>query len=406
MKNICRKIIGLILILMIISSANLALAVSQAEINAQKNQQSQINSQIDEAEEKQKQIETEKSKTMQQVENISSQLDSYESQIDDLNSQIDDANAKIKESQEKLTQNEEEYKKKQETLKQRLVVIYESGETSYLDVLLNSSSLTDFISNYYLVSELTEMDTQLMEGLEKQKKEIEASKQEIETSKAQLTNAKSSKESVSSELKTAKSEKDKYVAQLSGEEAQLQKEIDELKNHESSISSKIKKMQQEYDEQIKKNNNTSNSSKNNSSNNSSINNGTSSYGFGWPVSNHSIGTGYGVSGKYWSSGYHTGIDFPVSSGTPVYAVGNGQVFDTGYNYAYGNFVEIYHGNNLYSYYAHGSSVQVSIGQNVSKGQQIMLSGSSGNVTGAHLHFEIRTPGYRYANCVNPRTYLP
>lgn len=406
MKNICRKIIGLILILMIISSANLALAVSQSEINAQKNQQSQINSQIDEAEEKQKQIESEKSKTMQQVESISSQIDNYESQIDDLNSQIDEANTKIKEAQEKLTKNEEEYKKKQETLKQRLVVIYESGETSYLDVLLNSSSLTDFISNYYLVSELTEMDTQLMEGLEKQKQEIEASKQEIETSKAQLTNAKSSKESVSAELKTAKSEKDKYVAQLSDEEAQLQKEIDELKNHESSISSKIKKMQQEYDEQIKKNNNTSNSSKNNSSNNSSINNGTSSYGFGWPVSNHSIGTGYGVSGKYWSSGYHTGIDFPVSSGTPVYAVGNGQVFDTGYNKAYGNFVEIYHGNNLYSYYAHGSSVQVSIGQNVSKGQQIMLSGSSGNVTGAHLHFEIRTPGYRYANCVNPRTYLP
>ena len=102
---------------------------------------------------------------------------------------IKDSVLKIKESQEKLTQNEEEYKKKQETLKQRLVVIYESGETSYLDVLLNSSSLTDFISNYYLVSELTEMDTQLMEGLEKQKNEIEASKQEIETSKAQLTNA-------------------------------------------------------------------------------------------------------------------------------------------------------------------------------------------------------------------------
>ena len=174
-------------------------------------------------------------------------------------------------------------------------------------------------------------------------------------------------------------------------------EIDELKNHESSISSKIKKMQQEYDEQIKKNN---------SSNNGSINNGTSSYGFGWPVSNHTIGTSYGVAGSYWSSGYHTGIDFPVLSGTPVYSVGDGQVFDTGYNSAYGNFVEIYHGNNVYSFYAHATSVRVSVGQKVSKGQQIMISGSTGNVSGPHLHFEIRTPGYRYANCVNPRPYLP
>lgn len=410
MKNICKRIIGIILTVILISSTNVALAVSQSEINKQKDEREQISNQIEEAEEKKKEVENKKTEAQKQVDSLNSQIDGYESQIEDLNSQIENANTKIKESEEKLVKNEEEYKKKQETFKQRLVVIYESGETSYLDVLLNSSSLTDFISNYYLVSELTEMDTQLIEELEKQKQEIESSKQEIETSKEKLTTAKESKENVANELKSAKSEKNKYVAQLSEEEVQVQKDIDELKNHEGSISSKIKKMQQEYDEQVKNSNSSSNSSKNNNSsnnsNNSNTNNGTSSYGFGWPVSNHSIGTGYGVSGRYWSSGYHTGIDFPVPTGTPVYTVGNGQVFDTGYNSAYGNFVEIYHGNNVYSFYAHGSSVQVSVGQNVSKGQQIMLSGKSGNVTGAHLHFEIRTPGYKYANCVNPRPYLP
>ena len=127
---------------------------------------------------------------------------------------------------------------------------------------------------------------------------------------------------------------------------------------------------------------------------------------GWPVGNHSIGTGYGVKGRYWSLGYHTGVDFPVSSGTPVFSVGDGVVCDTGYNSAYGRFVEIYHGNNIYSFYAHGSSVIVSYGQTVTKGQQIMLSGATGNVTGAHLHFEIRTPGSQFRNCVNPMGYLP
>ena len=102
----------------------------------------------------------------------------------------------------------------------------------------------------------------------------------------------------------------------------------------------------------------------------------------------------------------SGVDFPVPSGTPVYAVGDGQVVDTGFNRAYGNYVEIYHGNNIYSFYAHASSVKISSGQHVTKGQQIMLSGATGNVTGPHLHFEIRTPGPRYANCVNPMNYLP
>ena len=134
--------------------------------------------------------------------------------------------------------------------------------------------------------------------------------------------------------------------------------------------------------------------------------GTSSFGFGWPVANHSIGTRYGEAGKWWSSGYHTGVDFPVGTGTAVYAVGDGQVFDTGYNSAYGNFVEIYHGNNVYSFYAHASRVNVSKGQKVSKGQQIMSSGATGNVSGPHLHFEIRTPGYGYSSCVNPMPYLP
>ena len=96
----------------------------------------------------------------------------------------------------------------------------------------------------------------------------------------------------------------------------------------------------------------------------------------------------------------------MPSGTPVYSVGDGQVVDTGYNRAYGNYVEIYHGNNIYSFYAHASSVIVSSGQYVTKGQQVMRSGRTGNVTGAHLHFEIRTPGPRYANCVNPMNYLP
>ena len=169
-------------------------------------------------------------------------------------------------------------------------------------------------------------------------------------------------------------------------------------------------MKAEYDRQLeeqrKKNTTSSSSSSSSSGSSSSPGNATSSYGFGWPVANHTIGTGYGVKGKYWSLGYHTGIDFPVSDGTAVFSIGDGQVVDAGYSSAYGNNIIIYHGNNIYSLYAHASSLLVSSGAHVTKGQQIMKSGHSGNVTGPHLHFEIRTPGYKFANCVNPRSYLP
>ena len=167
MKNICQKIIGILLVVIILASTNISLAVTKEEINKQKNQQSEINSQIDEAKEKQKEIESKKSETMKQVESISSQIENYETQIDSLDSQISEANAKIKEQEQKLAQAEEDYKKQEELIKQRMVAIYVSGETSYLDVLLSSKSLTDFISSYYLVSELTKMDTEKQQNLKK-----------------------------------------------------------------------------------------------------------------------------------------------------------------------------------------------------------------------------------------------
>ncbi len=402
MKNICKKITALVIIGIFLTSFNISLAVTQAEINDQKNQQQQNNNKIKETEQKKEEVQEQKDETLKEVEQLNTQITDYQGQISSLESQISDANAKIKESEVKISQSQKEYDDQQKKLEERIVAVYESGETSYLDVLLNSESITDFISNYYLVSEITQYDKELLGKIQKQKEEIENAKKELEASKNTLTTAKSEKESVNNQLKSAKSEKDAKVSQLSAEEQELQKELDELKNHESSISSKILQMQREYDAQK-----ASNTNKNQNNNSGSLNNNaSSSYGFGWPVANHSIGTGFGVSGKYWSSGYHTGIDFPVPSGTTVYAVGDGQVFDTGYNRAYGNFVEIYHGNNVYSFYAHGTSVSVSVGQKVSKGQVIMSSGATGNVTGAHLHFEIRTPGYKYANCVNPRPYLP
>lgn len=411
MKNICKKITGIILIAILITSTNVALAVTQSDIDKQQNEKDQISNKIDETEEKKKEVEAKKSEAQKQVESINSQIDSYEAQIENLDSQIDEANAKIKETEEKLAQKQEEYEKKQETFKQRLVVIYESGETSYLDVLLNSSSLTDFISNYYLVSELTEMDSQLIESLEKEKEEIEKYKKEIEKNKESLTVAKASKESVANSLKTAKSEKDKYVAQLSDEEKELEKEIDELKKANDRIKNEIIIAQEKYKQQLEE---LKKQEEKNSSEGSS--GGSSSTGSGYfmrPVSTGSISAR-----AYYSSGkFHGALDYAVSEGTPVYAAATGVVMSTAnLSGSYGTYVVIRHANGLQSYYAHGTygSICVSPGQTVKKGQQIMKSGNTGNSKGAHLHFEVRKSPYKYEykataygqdSRVNPENYM-
>ncbi|GLW72188.1 peptidase [Kitasatospora phosalacinea] len=117
-----------------------------------------------------------------------------------------------------------------------------------------------------------------------------------------------------------------------------------------------------------------------------------------------VTTGYKVAGSNWSSGYHTGIDFPVATGTSLKAVANGTVVSAGNGGAYGNQVVIKLADGKYAQYAHLSSISVSAGQTVTAGQQIGLSGATGNVTGPHLHFEIRTTP-DYGSDIDPVAYL-
>ncbi|MEU9185699.1 LysM peptidoglycan-binding domain-containing M23 family metallopeptidase [Streptomyces sp. NPDC048484] len=127
-------------------------------------------------------------------------------------------------------------------------------------------------------------------------------------------------------------------------------------------------------------------------------------GFALPVAGASIGTSYKMSGSMWSSGYHTGVDFVVPTGTALKSVGAGTVVSAGWGGAYGNQVVIQLADGHYAQYAHLSSLSVSAGQTVTGGQQVGLSGATGNVTGPHLHFEIRTTP-DYGSDVDPLAYL-
>ncbi|MFE7978278.1 peptidoglycan DD-metalloendopeptidase family protein [Streptomyces shenzhenensis] len=131
---------------------------------------------------------------------------------------------------------------------------------------------------------------------------------------------------------------------------------------------------------------------------------TATTGYGLPVDGARIGTSYRVAGGMWSSGYHTGVDFVVPTGTSLKAVGAGTVVSAGWGGAYGNQVVVKLADGHYAQYAHLSQLSVSAGQTVAAGQQVGLSGATGNVTGPHLHFEIRTTP-TYGSDVDPLAYL-
>ena len=397
MKKVILKIGTILLITIFIAQSNMAIAATKTELNQSS---SETDKKIEEAKEQLEGIQSEKSETMKQVEELTYQISEYQNQIDDLDNQIDDLNAKIEEAQNNLNKAQEDYTKQEQLLEERLIVSYESGETSYLDFLLSSDSITELISNYYLITELATTDAELLESIQKQKEEIENAKQTLESDKKELESAKASKQSVATQLQNSKNQKDAYAAQLTAEEKQTQSELEQFEQDKREIQAELARIAAQEEAARKAQENNGGSSNN-------ISNNPSASGYIRPIVGYSITCGwYGYAG-------HTGVDFSGSeiSGKPILAVKDGTVVTStalknpnGTYRSYGEYIVISHGDGTMTLYAHGApgSRLVSPGQKVKQGQQIMSVGTTGNSTGYHLHFEVRVNG----RPVNPTPYLP
>lgn len=414
MKNLSKKILGIIIIAIITLYPNLILAETESELNSQKTENNQ---KIEDAQEKQKEVQEEKNQTITEVNKLTDEITDYQSQINNLDAQIDEANTKLEEETKKLEEAEQKYNEQQETLNTRIVALYEAGETSYLDVLLSSESVTDFISNYYIISEIAECDLDLLEQIDNQKQEIEKAKAEIENSKNQLATAKADKERVSQELQAKKAEKNTYVAQLSAQEQEIEAQIEELQQANVQIDKDIAAAREAARKKLEEEQKKNQSNNNNSGSGNSGSNGGASGGISNPSASgfiYPVPSGYATitTGMYYSNGsYHGAVDFGTGgiSGQPVYAVADGVVITAkALTTSYGNYIIIMHRDGLYTLYAHGQagSIAVSQGQYVKQGQQIMRVGNTGNSFGAHLHFEVRTGNGLYSDRVDPRPYLP
>lgn len=401
MKHIRKKknIIIIVAIIILIMTADIvkvyATSTNELRQQQQRNQQS-----IKETEEEQEKVKSQMSSIQKEVEELNSQISDYEVEILNLSNSIEETSKKIEIMQIDLNGKQKELEEKEELLEKRLVASYKAGNTSYLDVLLNSESLTDFLSNYYLMEQLAESDTKLINSIKEAKKTIEESKVALEESKKDLEITKKTIESKKELLAVSKSEKSVKVSQLSEEVQELEEKIEEMRAEDANILAAIKASE--------KNNNKPSNNTGGSSQTPSLS------GFILPIpraySLVTTGWYYSATGQF-KGGLHGGTDFGAGGiyGQPVYAAKAGTIMTTeNRTDGYGTHVTINHHDGTYTLYAHGirGSICVSPGQYVSQGQQIMQVGSTGKSTGAHLHFEIRIGSGTWNERVNPLEYLP
>ena len=314
-----------------------------------------------------------------EIANLNDDIITLEMEISSLDEKSTSLSNSIKENSSKLETLTEEYTENKDLLDRRLVAMYRAGNTRYLDVLLNSSSVSDFISNYYLIEKVVDADTRLLDTVSEKKSELEEREITLRNQREELSEARESAEKKRVSLSNMSVVKNSYVKKLSKEEKDLQDEITEFQKALKQIESDISAVSLE-----------------------SISPDYIGGDMRWPVPGYSrITSNFGMRVHPITGVYklHTGVDISAPEGTNFIAAADGVVVKAYYNSAYGNMVMIDHGGGVVTLYAHGSSIEVSVGDTVKQGQTVLKVGHTGYATGPHAHFEIRVNG-EYKNPLN------
>ena len=345
-------------------------------------QKEQVESQIEETNTKLEYVQEELSDTLLKVQETEDKIMQYEKDIEELATKMENLQKSIDEANIALTESEQTYQEKSNLLAKRLVAMYEAGETQYLDILLNSRDITDFISRYYVIQEIAEYDSILIHQIEEEKNNLEITKQKLEKEQGELKIIKSKSEQTSIVLSNMKTLQQSYVDDLTEGEKILQEQLTEYKKEKEEIERQIELATNAIDPDIQ-------------------------YTGGemlWPVaiSGTAITSNYGVR-EHPIQGVvreHTGIDIGNTPlGSPVVAAADGVVTYAGWLGGYGNCVMINHGDGIVTLYGHGNKILTTVNTEVKQGDVIMEVGSTGNSTGPHLHFEVRVNG-EYTNPLN------
>lgn len=310
-----------------------------------------------------------------------------ENQLDKINEQIADKSANIEATQLLLEQQEEAFL-------DRMVANYMEQEADYIELILGSVNLVDFLTRLDSVNAIFDYDQKIIENLKKNRAMLEADKQTLEDAQAtQITRANEYADTIK-ETQAALDQKYDYMNQLYVQEATWVAEYTKQKELENQINAELEQYlwelaekQRKLEEQQKLEAQKYQAAK-----------------AGWPLEagvSWYVSSPFGWRNLYGVQDYHLGIDLACANGTDVLAFNSGTVLKSEYHWSYGNYVLIDHGSGIATLYAHLSDRWVSAGDTVTSGQQIGNVGLTGTTFGYHLHFEVRENG----SVTDPAPYL-
>ena len=347
---------------------------------------------IDEAEDKADELEQQKESAEAEKEKLISQLNGI---IDDMN-----------ETQEKLTVKEEEINAAEqelvqakinennqyESMKKRIKFMYEGGNTQFLEVLLQSQSIGDLLNKAEYVSQLSSYDRDMLTEFQNTVKEVEEKEAALQEEYTELNDLQDQ----------LAEQQDQVQTLIDSKEAQIADIQDEIKANEATLE-KLKKEAEEA-KRLREEQAAAAAAGSVGSSYTPPSGGNVVSGNGYfthPCPGMTYQSSYFGEIREFEVGGHKGNDYAAPVGTPTYAAAAGTVLIAGWSNSAGNWVVINHGNGLVTKYMHHSSLCVSTGQYVEKGQQIGYVGSTGQSTGPHLHFQVELNGVP----VSPDSYM-
>lgn len=392
MKKTKKILIISCITILVVSMITSTFAVTQKDAENVKNQ-------INDTEEEIKKVESSLSDAMKEIQELEGDISEVEYNLEKLQANLKKLNNEISELEKKLEQAEKDYDERYKIACDRVVSQYKYGKITFLDVLLNSSSLTDFLNSYHTVEQIMSVDQELLDDLEKEKQQITEDKQTLQDKKDKLNEEKQQVEKQKVSLSNKKSTKQKMVSQLNSQESALQQQKEEYYKELENIQAELRRIAEAV----------------------SKNNGGGNYSGGtlqFPCPGFSrISSRFGSRGAPLAGGstYHKGVDLAAPMGTSILAAESGTVIAVSktctHNYGkskscrcgggFGNYVMVNHGNGLVTVYAHCTSINVGLGEKVTRGETIATVGSTGASSGFHLHFGTLLNG----TYVDPAPYI-
>ena len=366
-----------------------ALAVTQADIDKLKNNASDLSQQKKELQSKISALSDDIANNMKKKELLDSEISVLSSEISNVESQISTYAELITQTEAELLDAQEREAAQYELFCKRVRAMEERGTISYWSVLFKADSFTDLLSRLDFINEIMDSDQKVIQDLQDLQAEIEEKKESLETQKAESEAAKAELVSKKSELNKQREAANALVAQLRASKSEYQEDMDDLSAEAEAVQAQIVKLSKELAAQQAAQGKPSNAALG---------------GYIWPVSSRRITSTFGgrASPGGIGSTNHKGIDIGgVGYTTEIHAAKAGTVIVSQYSRSYGNYVVVSHGSGNTTLYAHMSSRKVSVGQYVNQGDVLGITGSTGNSTGPHLHFEITENGTR----INPLKYL-